>query len=82
MEAQADGDEVRTSEIGWPRALVTAVVTTVVALALLAYGTNALLTELSGLERGQRVGVATAFFAVVLTGLLVTLRRLQGRGAI
>ncbi len=82
MDAFEESGEGPQSEIGWPRAVITAVVVTLVAFGLLAYGTNEILTRFTGMERGQRVGVATTFFVVVLAGLLFGLRRLQRRGLV
>lgn len=75
-------EDVPQSVISWPRAILTAVLIAVVGLGLLAYGTNYLLEHLTGLERSQRVGVATTWFVVVLVALAFGLRRLQRRGVI
>lgn len=82
MDELVDGDDVAQATISWSRAIVTAVAIAVVGLGLLAYGTNYLLNHLTGLDRSQRVAVATTFFTVVLVGLAYVLRRLQRRGAI
>ena len=82
MDELVDGDDVAQAAISWPRAIVSAVVIAVVGLGLLAYGTNDLLNRLTGLDRSQRVAVATAFFSVVLAGLAFALRRLQRRGVV
>ncbi len=75
-------EDVPQSVISWPRAILTVVLIAVVGLGLLAYGTNYLLEHLTGLERSQRVGVATTWFVVVLVALAFGLRRLQRRGVI
>ena len=76
MEELIDGDDAAQAKIGWPRAVVTAVLVVVVGFLLLAYGTNALLTKLSSLDRSQRVGVCTAYFVVVFAAIAWGLRRL------
>jgi hypothetical protein len=81
MDEVTDQD-VPQSAISWPRAILTGVLIAVVGLGLLAYGTNYLLLHLTSLEHGQRVGVATAWFFVVLAALAFGLRRLQRRGVI
>ena len=54
----------------------------VVAIGVLVYGTNAVLNRLTGLDRGQRVGIATTLFFVALFALAWALRRLQQRRVI
>ena len=51
-------------------------------IAVLVFGVNALLTHLSGLDRSQRVGIATVGFFAGLFGLAWLLRRLQQRHVI
>jgi hypothetical protein len=82
MDEVIDGDDTAQAAIGWPRAIVTAVLVVVIGIVLLAYGTNALLTKLSSLDRSQRVGVSTAYFFVVFGAIAFGLRRLQRRGSI
>lgn len=77
-----DETDVPQATIGWWRAVITSVVIVVVGIAALAYGANAILTKLSGLDRSQRVGVTTAYFFVVLGGFAWGLRRLQQRGVV
>jgi hypothetical protein len=77
-----EGSTPDTHEIGWLRAIVWCAGITVVGIGLLVYGTNAVLTKLTGLDRSQRVAVATTLFFVVLAGLALALRRLQRRGVI
>ena len=76
------GNDVAQATISWFRAIVTAVVVAVAGGGLLAYGTNAWLNHLTGIDRSQRVAVATIWFAVVLAGLAWVLRRLQQRGVL
>ena len=78
----ADDPAPAPAEIGWLRAIITAVVVVVIGIALLAYGTDALLTKLTSLDRSQRVGVSTAYFVVVFAAIAFGLRRLQRRGSI
>ena len=82
MDELIEGDDTAQAAIGWPRAIVTAVLIVVVGIVLLAYGTNALLTKLSSLDRSQRVGVCTVYFVVIFAAIAWGLRRLQRRGLI
>jgi hypothetical protein len=77
-----EGSTPSTHEIGWLRAIAWCAGITIVGIGLLVYGTNAVLTKLTGLDRGQRVAIATTLFFVVLAALAFALRRLQRRGAI
>ena len=63
----------------WPRAVVAAVVVVVVGVGLLVVVPNLIVTRLGGLDRGQRVGLATIWFFAMLAGLAWLLRRLQAR---
>jgi hypothetical protein len=67
------------SPIGWFRAILTTAVITLVAIALLVYGTNAVLTKVHGKTHGSLVAVATTMFFVVLLALAWALRQLQRR---
>jgi hypothetical protein len=67
------------SPIGWLRAILTSAVIAVVAIALLVYGTNAVLTKVHGKTHGSLVAVATTMFFVVLFVLAWALRQLQRR---
>jgi hypothetical protein len=71
-------DEV-TPHIGWIRAVLTAVVITVVGTAAIVYAPNAIITKVHGLGRSTRVGLATAVFFVGIVALAWALRRLQRR---
>ena len=82
MDEIVEGEDRPQALIGWPRAIATALIVALIGLGLLAYGTNALLTKLTGLDRSQRVGVSTAYFIVVLAALGYALRRLQQRGVL
>jgi len=63
----------------WPRAIVSGLVIVAVAFALLVVIPDLILSEITGLDRGGRVALATGWFAVSLVGLLWGLRRLQSR---
>lgn len=75
-------DDVKASVIGWWRATASALAILVVGTALFVYLPNWLLTHLGGLERGQRVAVATITFFVLFFGAAWLLRRLQARRVI
>ena len=68
--------------IGWLRAVLTVAAITVVAIAVLVYGTNAVLTKVHGKTRGSLVAVATTMFFVGLLALAWALRKLQRRKVI
>jgi TRAP-type C4-dicarboxylate transport system permease small subunit len=72
-------DDTAPPPIGWLRAALTAALIAFVAIALLVYGTNAVLTNVHGKTRSSLVGVATTMFFVVLIGLAWALRQLQRR---
>jgi len=67
------------SPIGWLRAILTSAVIALVAIAVLVYGTNAVLTKVHGKTHGSLVAVATTMFFVVLLALAWALRQLQRR---
>ena len=64
--------------IGWFRAILSALVIVVVAVAVLMYGSNAVLT-MHGKSRSSLVGIVTPLFFLVLIALAWALRRLQHR---
>ncbi|CAB4897661.1 unannotated protein [freshwater metagenome] len=68
--------------MSWFRAILSGVAIVVVAFALLVYVPHLILTHLTGLERGNRVALATAWFVLSLIGQLWGLRRLQSRQVI
>ncbi len=74
-----DAPESPAPAIGWTRAILSAVVILVVGVAVLVYSTDAVLKRLIGLDRSQRVGIATAVFLLGLLLLAWLLRRLQQR---
>ena len=69
-------------EIGWPRAILTTVVIVIVAIALLVYGANALLTKVHSASRSTLVGIVTPLFFVVLVAMAWVLRQLQRRNVL
>jgi hypothetical protein len=74
-----DDDHELPASIGWPRALLTAAVIVVVGVAVLVYGTNAVLTNIHGKPRSSLVGIVTPMFFVLLLALAWGLRQLQRR---
>lgn len=82
LDATSPDDQAPPAAIGWLRAMVTGVLIVVIGIGALAYGTNALVTRLTSLDRSQRVGVATASFFIVFAAIAWGLRRLQRSGRI
>ena len=72
-----------TGELGvtlsWPRAVAITGALVALGVALLIVVPNLIVTQLGGLDRGQRVGLATIWFLAMLAGLAWLLRRLQAR---
>lgn len=68
--------------MSWPRALLEGAVTVAAGFVLLFVVPNALLTQLDGLSRSQRVTGATTWFFASLVLLAWALRRLQSRHVI
>jgi len=77
-----DHDEDLPPTIGWFRAILTAVVIVFVGIAILVYGSNAVLTKVHGKTRSSLVGIVTPLFFVVLIALAWALRQLQRRKVI
>jgi hypothetical protein len=74
------GDNAHTQPpIGWLRAALTAAGIAIVGIALLVYGTNAVMTKFHGKTHGSLVAVATTMFFVLLISLGWALRQLQRR---
>ena len=65
--------------IGWFRAILTAAFIVFVGIAILVYGSNAVLTKVHGKTRSSLVGIVTPLFFVVLFALAWALRQLQRR---
>jgi len=74
--------EPAPSEICWLRAILTAAIIVAVGIAVLLYGTNAVLTKVHSIHRPQRVAIATLLFFVALFALAAALRWLQRRRAV
>jgi Kef-type K+ transport system membrane component KefB len=72
-------DSDTTPPIGWLRAAITTAIIAVVAIALLVYVPNAVLTKWSGRTRSSLVALATTLFFVFLFASALVLRRLQRR---
>lgn len=73
------GDDESETAMGWFRAGLEATAALVVAFGLLVVGSDLILTTVTGLDRHGRVGLATAWFMVVLGLLAWLMRRLQAR---
>jgi hypothetical protein len=73
-----DDDKQLPHPISWPRAILTAVVIVAVGIALLVYGSNAVLT-MHGKTRSSLVGIVTPLFFIVLIAIAWALRQLQRR---
>lgn len=65
--------------ISWPTAVATTVIVALLGVGLLVVAPNLIVTRLGGLDRGQRVGLATIWFFGMLAALAWLLRRLQAR---
>ena len=80
MTDESMTDEPDTpSPIGWLRAIATTAVISLVSIAVLVYGTNAVLTKIHGKTRGSLVGIVATFFFIVLIAMAWGLRQLQRR---
>ena len=79
----ADGTDtsppVGPPPIGWLRAALSAVVIVVIAITVLVYVPNAVMTKLHGKTHGSLVAVATTIFFVMLLAMAWGLRQLQRR---
>jgi hypothetical protein len=65
--------------IGWLRAILTTAVISLIAISVLVYGTNAVLTKIHGKTRGSLVALATIIFFGFLLFCAWALRQLQRR---
>jgi hypothetical protein len=65
--------------IGWLRAILTAAAIVAIGIAICVYGTNAVLTRVHSLNRGNRVAIATTLFFATIVTMAWLLRRLQAR---
>jgi hypothetical protein len=68
-----------SATLSWPRAIVVTVVVAALGVLLLVVVPNLLITQLGGLSRGWRAGLATVWFVAMLAALAWLLRRLQAR---
>jgi hypothetical protein len=68
--------------MSWTRAIASAAIAVAVAFAALVVTPDLMLSQITSLDRGQRVALATVWFSVALVGMLWTLRRLQARRTI
>ena len=73
-----DDTENPEPAIGWPRAILSAAIIVVVAIGVLVYGANGVLT-MHGKTRSSVVGIVTPLFFVALFALAWALRQLQRR---
>ena len=73
-----DDNKELPHSISWLRAILSAVAILVVGVAVLVYGSNAVLT-MHGKTRSSLVGIVTPLFFVVLIALAWGLRQLQRR---
>lgn len=78
----ADGPDVPQARIGWLRAIASGLVILIVGLGATLYGTDKLVTSLTGMSRDSRALVVTAVFLVIFAVVAWMLRRLQARGLI
>jgi len=76
-----DDDKEGPKTIGWLRAILSAVAIVVVAIAVLVYGSNAVLT-MHGKTRSSLVGIVAPLFFVFVIALAWALRQLQRRNII
>ena len=72
--------DVRESDIGWLRAIVSGFAVLVVGIGASVLGANRILTKALGVTRGGREALASGLFLVVVIGLAWLLRRGQARG--
>ncbi len=68
-----------THEIGWIRAIATAVVVLVVGLGVAVIGANEIMTRLTSVSRDNAAYVASVYFVLCVLGAAWVLRRLQSR---
>ena len=74
-------DELGTAP-SWPRAVAATIALVAIGVGLLVVVPNLIVTQLGGLDRGQRAGLATIWFFAMLAALAWLLRRLQARQVI
>ncbi len=69
-------------QLSWPRAILSALVAVAVAFIGLVVIPDLLLSQITSVDRSQRVALATGWFIIALVGILWGLRRLQQRRVI
>jgi Ca2+/Na+ antiporter len=72
----------RRNAIGWPRAIGSGLAILLIGVGVGVYGAQFAVEKLTGLDRDQRVWVATAVMTVAVIAMAWALRRLQARGLI
>ena len=77
--AATGGGRSEEREIGWPRAVLSALAVIIVGFAGAVWGPNAILTKSLALTRGARELLASLLFFAVIAILAVALRWLQHR---
>lgn len=75
-ESEGHDDE---SDIGWGRAVASALAVLIVGFFGTVYGANAVVTKLTGVSRSTRQYLASALFLLVVVAMAWVLRRLQAR---
>lgn len=65
--------------MSWLRAILSALAAVAVAFIGLVVIPDLLLSQITSVDRSQRVALATVWFAIALVGILWGLRRLQQR---
>ena len=78
----ADGLDVPQARIGWLRAIGSGLAILIVGLGATLYGSDKLVTSLTGMSRDDRALVVSAVFLVIVAVMAWALRRLQARGLI
>jgi hypothetical protein len=71
-----------SSGFGWLRAIVVAVLVSVMAFVLLVYLPNLIVTRWTALTHSARVAIAASGFFVALFGLARIMRALQDKGVL
>jgi hypothetical protein len=79
--ASVTPDERRRA-IGWPRAIASGLGLVLIGVAIGVYGAETAVEKLTGIDRDQRVWVATGIMTVSVVLMAWVLRRLQARGVI
>jgi len=82
LPAGPESPDVRRNAIGWPRAIASGLAILVIGIGVGVYGAQLAVERLTGLDRDQRVWVATAVMTISVVAMAWVLRRLQARGVI